>query len=282
MGCFYPSRGRESLWHAPIHEHLLKGRGDMLEQAALQAREHEYEHAILSYEGFFRLPEAAIALFHKVLGKAKVAIFLRRQDQLSNSRYNQLVKAHRVGIEDIVNFERRMLDYDPELDHWKTMRKWAAVFGDENLVPIVYDKRRNSVEAFFSALGMQVGGTGTDGPNPNPALDAKALSLFREMKSRAANQADLPALVEAARRLMHDHLVDTYANERENYYLTGEARRRIFSHYRASNEMLRKHYFREREELFPSLDNDPGPPEPAPLDERMLQDIFESAGISPR
>lgn len=281
LGCTlcFPASGRRGIWHRPIYEELLDGRADALRAAREEASEHGADLGILSFAAFYTLAEAQIEMMHSVLGAVRIIMFLRRQDQLTNSMYNQLFKAHRVDYQQIVDYEASMLQYNPDYDHHKTLQKWSAVFGPYNIKPIIYDKRKSSIAQLLDRIGVAADFSNFEAPNPNPALDAQSLSLFRALKLQHDDADTLPALMNAAHRTLRKRFVDTYA-EGDQYLLTLAERETICGHYAVSNEALRRVFFRERAFLFSPLEPSEVCSIDLPVDQALVDTIFEEAGLS--
>lgn len=113
----------------------------------------------------------------------KVILFVRSQDELAESEYNQLVK---------VRAERRtfeqFLEEDFLGDFYGLARRWEKVFGQSSLICSVYDGRRRSViEDFLHCLGLAVKTRGgTAGPAPNRSLGYLALLMKRGLNHLSA------------------------------------------------------------------------------------------------
>ena len=108
---FYPTSGRAGIWHEPLHDELLAGNTSALAAAVSEATSQSARLTFLSYEGLCDLPTPGIRDLQQKVGSAKIVLFLRRQDQIVNSFYNQLIKAHRSTIEDIERFEQQLGSY---------------------------------------------------------------------------------------------------------------------------------------------------------------------------
>ncbi len=249
----YPSNGRTGIWHEPLHDDLLAGDTSSLDAAVTEAESQGAGLAFLSYEGLCDLPTPAIRDVRQKVGSAKIVLFLRRQDQLVNSFYNQLIKAHRSTIDDIEQFEQRLGSYQQSFDYRIILEKWSSVFGRANLRPIIYDKMRSSVVSFFEALGLPVT---YDDHRPiiaNQALDALALSVFRHIKRHVRDVAALPIIVEAAQKSLSHRFIDTYSTG--DFYVIDESTRRSIMHaYASSNEWVRANYFETLPNLFPAVE----------------------------
>lgn len=249
----YPSNGRTGIWHEPLHDDLLAGDTASLLAAVTEAESEGAGLAFLSYEGLCDLPPSSIRDLRQGVGSATIVLFLRRQDQLVNSFYNQLIKAHRSTIDDIEQFEQRLGSYQQSFDYRIILEKWSSVFGRASLRPVIYDKTRSSVVSFFEALGLPMT---LDGHRPivsNPALDAQGLSIFRHIKQHIRDAEALPIVIEAARKALSHRFIDTYSTG-DVYVIDEAARRSIMQAYEPSNEWVRANFFETLPSLFPPVE----------------------------
>lgn len=138
-----------------------------------------YRRLVISSEYFFEADPAEVRSRFGALSDApvKIVVFLRRQDRLIESGYNQEVKAmgHREAP--------RMPVYTPRLDWSLVLGAWADCFGAENVTAIGYDKAAAEhavVDRFFQALGVPAP-RGFDDPDraDNVSLPADLLEFKR-------------------------------------------------------------------------------------------------------
>jgi len=146
--------------------------------------------------------------------RIKVIFFVRSQDELAESEYNQMVKLKREA--------RPFPDYAAALegaDYDVECAAWAARFGAENIIARIYDGAAQDVIArFLSCLpGLTIAPPGPDAdPVPtayaNRSLGARALLTARMLNSieledrdalyrsifAAFDGADLPAVLMSA------------------------------------------------------------------------------------
>jgi hypothetical protein len=244
----YPAAGREALWHKPVRDALVAGDDAPLRAAVDEAARSGAAHAVLSFEGFCTMPAPAVHAMRAVAGPARIVMFLRRQDDLVNSMLNQLVMAHRTNHEWIEEYEETVADYDPLLDYRALLSTWADAFGEDALVPLLYDKGEDVGVRFGRALGIDVAPPAADAPNPNPALDAESYRALRELKRGATDEA-LPALVDEAHARLRGNFVDTFRAP-GIALLDAPTRAAILANYRESNAWVRARWFPQRATLF--------------------------------
>jgi hypothetical protein len=245
---YFAHSGREALWHEPLFDSLERGDRSFLIQLGREAEERTGQIGIISYEGLFGLPPDKVKMLFDGLGPAKIVLFMRRQDDLLNSLFNQWIKAHRTTIRDVDEFESGLTKYSAIYDYWVIIEKWASVFGEVNVLPCIYTKSRSVVDSFFAKVGMPVDGVRSSA-NPNQALDSQGLSVMRHVKRLARKPEDLPALVEKAHRRLRGHFVDTAAVE--YYILDSTIRGKIMENYAEGTEWVRQTYYPGRSFLFP-------------------------------
>ena len=249
----FPRTGRcGGIWHEDLFYALAAGRADLLAAARKEALLAQADYAVLSYEGFYQLPPESIALIKDTLGPARVLLFIRRQDSHANSWYNQLIKAHRVTISAIDEFERHVSMYDPMLDHLATIEKWSAVFGADAIQPVVYDKCRSSVNVLLETLHICSSAGSRASHNPNGALTPALAATLRAIKELVGDSPRLAEVVEVFHQAHAAEFMDTYAGDTA-YLLDPSVRTAIMDNYARSNEMVRARHFPQREPLFAAL-----------------------------
>lgn len=165
-----------------------------------------------------------------------------------NSMLNQMVMAHRTNHWWIEEFESKIADYDPLLDYRAILSNWAQSFGENELLPLIYNKQEDIAVRFGSAVGIAVKPSDGPVPNPNPALDATSYRVLRELK-RDVSDEDLSALVQRAHEEMSRCFIDTFRDEGIRL-VDDRICAAINANYSESNEWVRKRWFPERTTLF--------------------------------
>jgi hypothetical protein len=135
-----------------------------------------FTSGILSSEYFYECPPKNVESLREIIGNTNVLIvlFLRRQDRLIESGYNQEVKA--MGE---VNPLGRP-QYSEKLDWLKLFESWTNVFGHSNIRAINYDLVASQDEllpAFFDAVDI----------HPDLAKKGRSDSSDAENRSLPAN-----------------------------------------------------------------------------------------------
>lgn len=247
--------GRDGVPHRPLCEALFSGDRPVLETARAEVAElaGTCDTLFVSYEGLYSLQHRQIEWLADTFSNITAVLFLRRQDQLLNSLHNQLHKAHRVPAGKIEEFEQSMLAYDALYDLGAVLKRWEAVLGQGAIVPVLFDKSRSAVRAFFHAASVAVDFSDYEDAYPNRAIDAAGLSVMRWVKQLVGSSDDLWHFIDEAHRTLSTHFVESPATE-AGYTLSIEQREIIMSFYADSNEWVRRRYFPERRTLFDPLE----------------------------
>jgi hypothetical protein len=119
-----------------------------------EIREVEQDTILLSSENFTlaSLPELKkfIAELPQITA-VKIVLFVRSQDELAESQYNQMIKLGRVAS----SFHDYILREMDETDFHALASPWADAFGEENLTARVYNANSQHLwPTFLSALGI--------------------------------------------------------------------------------------------------------------------------------
>jgi len=252
-GVCFPSSGRDGSWHRPLFDAVVKGDFRLVERLRQELEDADSKIGLISYEDFYTLPPDQILELKRYLPDLEVVLFLRRQDQLVSSYYNQLHKSHRISLSAIEAFERSCLDWREEYDFRQILLRWQEVVGRDALHIVLYDKGTSSVDAFVSAVKIEVDLTSHQETFPNRAVDGHGLSVLRHVKRLAADEQELPVLVAEAHRYLQDHFVQA-GDADDRYLISLDDRQKLMSQYEDSNEWTRQHWFPERRSLFPPLE----------------------------
>jgi hypothetical protein len=276
----FPLSGRENLWHNPIFNEIQFGKSQLLENAVHEAEAHSADFGIISSESLYTLNLNQIKLIFNTLGPSKIVLFIRRQDQLINSLYNQYIKAHKVNFEYIKNFEKSILKYNRKFDHMATVTRWAKIFGKENITPIIYNKKNCSIKLFFENIGIKNIFTKEKLKtlNPNPALDIEGIKILRLVKQLNINDSDIPSLVNSANLLLKNNFVDTYSLG-DQYLLSLQQRKIIFNNYIDSNSELHRTFFKDKKTLFEDIDFNEVMYTDNRIDCDLVYSIFKYSGV---
>ncbi len=216
-------------------------------------------------------------LLSSIFNEIKIVVYLRRQDSLLSSKYSTDLR-QRGEVREINEYIKGMchlslLRYDVMLD------RWASLFGEEAIVPRIWDRselhRGDVVADFMLQIGVADLSSYEISTPSNVGLSAEMQELLRRVNlEQAKNRNESPSRVDQLPMII-DHLPDNYIS------VTGIGQRPtqdtalyVLERFGDSNENVRKRWFPERQELFSSdvsdLPLEPIAPEP------ILQSILTS------
>lgn len=127
----------------------------------------EYENIVLSDEIIWHHSgkkehfwERVRDAFEQIGCEVKIVVYLRRQDELVQSLWNQNVKSERrwnIKFDDFI--EKRKYRYFP-LNYYKRLNEIAKVMGKENIIVRVYEKQQyeggSLISDYATTLGIQL------------------------------------------------------------------------------------------------------------------------------
>ncbi|RJP38313.1 MAG: hypothetical protein C4548_13325 [Desulfobacteraceae bacterium] len=209
-------------------------------------------HAIISSENFYLFPKPQDTA--EILAQAGfppetvfVAAYVRRQDEVHISWYNQAVKAQGYTGE-ITECIAETMDL---WDYAKQLEPWAGVFGRDNIIIRPYQPEDLVEESiyndFLRLAGLSTGHVAFPETTTNTRINRDILE-FQRLVNR------LPLSVQEKRRF-HRELIELTAAAAsmdlfdDSPFLTADQRQEILSSYAASNAHVAKTYL-GREHLF--------------------------------
>lgn len=154
-----------------------------------------FEHIVLSDELIWHLSERKenfwsdmIDNFHKIGCEVKILVYLRRQDMLAESLYNQRVKINDMESE---SFEKSFDDGRVSffcLDYYKHLKKIEKYVKKENMIIRIYEKEQFEGEEaiysdFLKAVGLEWNESykKPDGRTANLGLQGNYIELKRNI-----------------------------------------------------------------------------------------------------
>ena len=191
----------------------------------------------------------------------KIVVCLRRQDHYLESVYQTFVKNKNVRLKaEPAKWIGKVVSGTGFHDYFNLLERWAAVFGKENILPIVFEDaiiNRLEVE-FLRTIGVD-DAAAHDFVLPEESwlleqrksLDNRCLEFLRLCNQQSLDAKKHEAIVAA---LM---LVSDAFRERRSYnkdILDVKQRSIILDSVRDSNQKLLKKYFPGRQRMFPELD----------------------------
>jgi len=157
----------------------------LVEQLRGQAREGKYSHMVVSSEHCSsRLVspvevERLAQMLRKISQDVIALVYIRRQDEFLCSSYSTDVKSGFSGRMTLPGEELRRNRYD----YHALLRRWASVFGKENVVCRIYEQKRlkngDIVDDFADAAGLPLTGEYSRPARVNESLDVTALEFLR-------------------------------------------------------------------------------------------------------
>lgn len=188
-GLVYPNSGLLDIGHHAlvqclIDEEIFWIKLDKPKEELLQDFQEEINginsDVLLSAENFLRVEPNRLG-FLKDSFDVKVVIFLRRQDELINSHYNQVLKA-KYETSEIGSFlDNRKLIESLKFD--KVLDEWADVFGTDNIIVKVYEKEQMTnglFNTFFESINRQLPEKAVFPEGRiNPSMGVSSLEMLR-------------------------------------------------------------------------------------------------------
>jgi hypothetical protein len=214
-------------------------------------RDDRFQQAIVSSEYFFESDPPQVASLRDLAPgtQMRIVVYLRRQDRIIESGYNQEVKA--MGATSRIAAGA----YQRKLDWLRLFESWAAVFGEANVTLLNFDLASRSGEVlgeFCRAAGLVA-----------PAGAAPALTDQSRNESLPANLLEFKRLANMVastdlEEFLHQAVKAGIGGE--GFRLAPEAARAHLAHYADGNRELARRLGRPAgEPLFPEDDLDGQP-----------------------
>jgi hypothetical protein len=223
-----------------------------------QALAEPVETVVISSENFYLYPnpgplKEAIAK-SPVSRQVAVVVYVRRQDELAVSWYNQAVKAQGYTGD----FQKHLKEMLKLWDLEQALKPWVAAFGQESICLRVYEQL--DILADFSMLtGIQFEQLPVEPTNTRLVRDLLELQ-------RITNR--LPLSIQEKRRYHHELMAlsrspDVLELLNDTPLLSPEEARAILAHFEASNQRTARKFLK-RDQLFlaPLFDGPTPPPYP--------------------
>jgi hypothetical protein len=222
QGILYPDDGGTA--HHRLAQSLLqdegnpwwfpKNIGDSAHEWKVLLRKLKASRNLISSEFFFRCKRRHILKIYDYTRAfdVKIVAYLRRQDEVIQSEYNQKVKGGPRGVNKLT-FDSFL---SPKVDNWlfhydKVLDQWADIFGKGNIIVRPYEKNQfyhgNIFEDFFHfILDSEITPDFTViKDDPNPRLHRVALEYKRLVNillpSELAYKSFRPALLKVSEAL---------------------------------------------------------------------------------
>lgn len=154
----------------------------------------------------------------------KIIASVRRQDDYLISQYNQHVKTHNFynlfheDIEQFYSEKKELFDFN------SVIKRWEKVFGTENIILNIYDKKLDSVVEFFKLFNLDIKSFNVEyAGNYNAKLSNKGMEFMRVANKYGINKQSasqnylLIELIE--KQLSHDERKSTLPRHLSNQVL---------------------------------------------------------------
>jgi hypothetical protein len=168
QGFLYPEIGIKNAGHHKIAWVARNGNEsnrlkNIIARIKIQAERADCENVILSSEEFefvhhLEPLKAALAGHH-----CKIIVFIRRQDTLLESEYNQHVKMPSIKYADSIFKFHFDHDFSQRFNYKHLCDIWSQTFGQENIHPISFDHCSKQPQGIFKAIFKLINMTLGDG-----------------------------------------------------------------------------------------------------------------------
>lgn len=237
---------------------------------------------LLSSERFeFSAPDQLARLFPDAT--MRIIVFLRRQDERLESRFNQNLKRRLISSADAVRFEQRAATND-----YKTLLHWEDVFGAGNIIVLPFEKNaiKDGLErTFMRALCLEWDDNFVISDPANTRLSRDCIAFLQErFPDRQSQEGYFPKL---------KYLLESYTARHPDppqyrHVFPPATRLAILELCRESNEQVARHFLGRTDGILfhdpePSPD-DPWEPYPG-LSDSARNDILDyllEAGVDLR
>lgn len=210
QGICFSTHSDELTWHN--HRAIFEGKENLDNQIASLKRDG-IKHLVLSYEAGYLASEETIEYLSS-LGAIRGFLFLRNPVDWTNSFLNQLVKAHRITYDQIINFSVESSDIIQFLDVDLHIDRWKNVSSNFSITYSPYHHQTDVIGEFSNWLGLPKLATQKhQTANPNPAADLDSLQILLEVKKRlqGKTEEELAVVINQA----HKQLKGTWINTLE-------------------------------------------------------------------
>lgn len=188
-GILIPKTGKHLSRHFDFFRLDGENFSNLLKSLAKEAKDKKCHTVILSDESINKLKDySKYEEFKKYFNEIKIVAFLRRQDLLMESYYNQMLKVPWDSRESTFTLEEA-LDHFEKL-HWFNfdivLDEFAAMFGYNNIIVQPFEREQinmNLVEKFLSLVGVPIKGIDTSQDHFNEAVPYSALNALRIINS---------------------------------------------------------------------------------------------------
>ncbi len=203
-----------------------------------EINESSCTRVVISSEGFSRLRKTP-ALIQRIKDylpefEIKIICYIRRQDEMFESAYNQLIKAQRARV----SVSKRLGTFIKNIDYYNEIKAWAGIFGKENLIIRIYSAntlKDGIIPDFLGIFGIDPAGFSWKlDSNPRLPNNLVPLKLFL---NRIHFQKLMPNQnINKIMLLMKPPRQNNYS------FLSMLDRQRILDHFEENNKLIGKEF----------------------------------------
>ena len=179
----------------------------------------------------------------------KIIIYLRNPAEIVNSLYSTDIKTG--GLSDKPPSPGNKY-YDNICNHKATIERYSSIFGEETIIPRLFIKdefyNHSVIEDFLNITGLKLTDEYQLPGKENESLSLTGLELLRRINKK------IPVFNESGINPERSNLVNIFEKyfSNDKYQMPDELYMQYNEAFRDSNEWVRKIYFPEKKELFPS------------------------------
>lgn len=174
----------------------------------------------------------------------QIIVYLRRPAELVNSLYIESVKA---GYETPCWPPDQY--YDNACNHRNTLDLYSSVFGQASITPRLFNRQDFANESIIDDIISVMGIPGDSYAFPgmmNTGISMLGLEILKRLNKR------IPAYINnkpnSIRAELASYIVSNFSDEK--YIMPSDLFEKYDLQYQVSNEWIRKHYFKDKQELF--------------------------------
>jgi len=232
-----------------VHQKLDVTQNDLYKQLKKEIDLSKSRNIIISTEAYslistsYFMGSEAPKVLKEILNERhydfKIIASIRKQDDYLISQYNQHIKTHNFNNLFYGNIGQFYDDKKELFDFNTILKRWEKVFGKENIILSIYDKRKDSVEQFLKLFNID-SLVGVEGQKNvvNKKLTNKGLEFMR-----LANKYD--AIKKTARQnyLLVDLIEEKLPENKTEPRLPDSILQKIKLDFYESNQDLSNKYF---------------------------------------
>jgi len=217
---------------------------DLVDRLIAEAEESHCHTVILSDESFNKKNPTKHNYLKTCFDEIKIVFFLRRQDLLLESYYNQMIKGPWAKKRSYAGVDK-LTDYGMSL-HWlhydRLLDNFAAIFGSDAVMAFPFEKGAipNNLGRFFlvDVCGAARSGLKLKQTIANSAIPYSGLGILR-----ALNKMDLSIISGGGepRRIIQD-VIRRELSDTSKYIIGHEARKTFMKNYEEGNSYVAEKY----------------------------------------